>query len=83
MSSWRFTPLRRGFESYTGYLGGGEDYWIHGTDTELDFWGGQEPLFNYTVRARPGRLSALYSVPQHFPMESHFVWGFRMGAQGA
>jgi len=24
MSSWRFTPLERGFDSYYGYLGGGE-----------------------------------------------------------
>ena len=48
MSSWRFTPLRRGFESYMGYLGGGEDYWLHGTDTALDFWDNEAPLFNYT-----------------------------------
>jgi hypothetical protein len=35
-----------------------------------------------TVRARPGRSSAL-SVPQRFPMKIHFVWSFCMGAQGA
>jgi hypothetical protein len=35
-----------------------------------------------TVRALPGRLSAL-SVPQHFPMKIHFVGGFCVGAQGA
>jgi hypothetical protein len=35
-----------------------------------------------TVRARPGRLSAL-SVPQLFPMKIHCVWGFCTGAQGA
>ena len=48
MSSWRFTPLERGFESYYGYLGGGEDYWLHGTDTELDFWDGDAPDFSHT-----------------------------------
>ena len=48
MSSWRFTPLMRGFESYMGYLGGGEDYWLHGTGTALDFWSGAAPVFNYT-----------------------------------
>ena len=35
-----------------------------------------------TVRALPGRLSGL-SVPEHFRMKIHFVWGFCMGAQGA
>ena len=62
MSSWRFTPLRRGFESYTGYLGGGEDYWIHGTDTELDFWEGQEPLFNYTCWEKNACPHEFYSA---------------------
>jgi hypothetical protein len=35
-----------------------------------------------SVRARPGRLSAL-SVPYRFPMTIHLVRGFCMGAQGA
>ena len=39
-------------------------------------------LIGDTVRARPGRLSAL-SFHQHFPMKIHFVWGFCVGAQGA
>ena len=29
-------------------LGGGEDYWIHGTDTQLDFWNGTAPDFSHT-----------------------------------
>jgi hypothetical protein len=37
---------------------------------------------DFTVRALPGRLSAL-SVPQLFTMKIGFVWGFCMGAQGA
>ena len=41
-----------------------------------------DSLESRTVRALPGRLSAL-SVPQRFPMKIHFVWGFCMGAQGA
>jgi hypothetical protein len=35
-----------------------------------------------TFRAALGRLSTL-SVPQRFPMKTHFVWGFCMSAQGA
>jgi hypothetical protein len=38
-----------------------------------------DPLPLHTVRARPGRLSAL-SV---FHIKIHFVWRFCMGAQGA
>jgi hypothetical protein len=37
---------------------------------------------DYTVRARPGRLSAL-RVPGRVPLTIRFVGGFCMGAQGA
>jgi hypothetical protein len=37
---------------------------------------------SHTVRAVPGRLSAL-GVPYRFPMKIYFVRGFCMGAQGA
>jgi hypothetical protein len=46
-------------------------------------WHGLSPPMELlTVRARPGRLSAL-SVPQLSPMKIHFGWGVCMGAQGA
>ena len=34
--SWSYTPLGRGFESYYGYLGGGEDYLSHKTGGFVD-----------------------------------------------
>ena len=62
MSSWRFTPLERGFESYYGYLGGGEDYWLHGTDTELDLWDGDAPDFSHTCWQKNDCPHAFYSA---------------------
>ena len=41
-----------------------------------------DSLESRTVRALPGRLSAL-SVPQRFPMKTNFVWHVCTGAQGA
>ena len=31
-----------------GYLDGAEDYWLHGSTKALDYFSGEEPLFNYT-----------------------------------
>jgi arylsulfatase A-like enzyme len=56
MSSMKFTPLGRGFDTYTaGYLAGAEDYWTHGhadggNPTVLDFWNGTEPQYGFTCQ---------------------------------
>ena len=50
-SSWQQTPLHRGFDSWLGYLGGAQDYWIHGfkePNAYLDFVDGQAPAFDHT-----------------------------------
>ena len=46
-TSWPFTPLSRGFESFYGFLGGELDHYYHGNEDsfELDFWANQDPDF--------------------------------------
>ncbi len=34
---WAYTPTFRGFESFYGFYGGGEDYFTHGTEGAYDF----------------------------------------------
>ena len=50
-STYPYTPLRRGFDSTFGYLGGAQDYWLHGfakPEAYLDFCENNEPVFNHT-----------------------------------
>ena len=47
----RYTPLQRGFGSTFGYLGGAQDYWLHGfaePTAYLDFCEDNVPTFNHT-----------------------------------
>jgi len=45
-ASWDYTPTHRGFDSYTGYMQGGQDYYLHNLSMKVgdehyngfDFW---------------------------------------------
>tara|TARA_B110000208_G_scaffold30174_1_gene39722 strand:+ start:131 stop:1486 length:1356 start_codon:yes stop_codon:yes gene_type:complete len=72
MSSWQFTPLERGFESYYGYLGGGETYWTHQEGSALAFWDDYEPALN----------SSCSSNADSCPVEYYSADVFTAQAQG-
>ena len=64
-SSWKQTPLHRGFDSWLGYLGGAQDYWLHGfkePSAYLDFVDGVEPAFNHTCWADDACGDEFYST---------------------
>ena len=73
-SSWRFTPVGRGYESYSGYLGGAQDYWTHGKDCQplpaginrsqcLDFWNNKTA--NYADTCQDGNACPVRKYSAH------------------
>ena len=72
-SSWQQTPLYRGFDSFLGYLGGAQDYYLHGflrlpvrgtntSQTYLDLCDGDQPAFNHTCWDGDGCETEYYST---------------------
>lgn len=50
MTSWAYTPLERGFDTYSGLFNSNEDHYYHAAERSkaLDLWNGTAPMFEAT-----------------------------------
>ena len=63
MSSYKFTPWSRGFDTYSaGYLGGAEDYWRHANGVKLDFWNNTHPSYSHVCEQKDECPAEKYSA---------------------
>lgn len=74
--SWAYTPLERGFETYFGYLGGGEDYYTHMASGYLDLLDNYQPAFNYTGNYSAGLFAnkSVEIIAAHNASEPLFLY---------